>query len=158
MAPVPSGLKREIRQTRPFRSLEEEASLGIVRTAAALEHAFGQALKPYDITPTQYNVLRILRGAGPEGLCRHEVGSRLIREVPDVTRLLDRMEDQGLIERARKGRDRRYVTTTITKKGLELVRDLQDTVDGLHRDLLGHMDRAQLRTLVSLLDDARHRG
>src|SRR4051794_8759267 len=95
------GLQSELKQTKPFRSLEEEAPLNIARTAAVLEHALAQALKPYDITPTQYNVLRILRGAGRDGLCRNEVGERLVTRVPDVTRLLDRMEEQGLLARER---------------------------------------------------------
>ena len=150
------GLKDEIKQSRPFRSLEEEVTLGIVRTAAALEHCISHALKPHGITLTQYNVLRILRGAGPEGLCRNEVGQRLLREVPDVTRLLDRMEEQGLIARERKGSDRRYVTATITRKGTDLLKKLQDTVDALHRRRLGHMDRTRLEQLIALLDDARH--
>src|SRR5215218_10993455 len=102
------SLQDELKQRKPW-SLEEEAYLNISRTAAVLEHALVQALKPFDITPTQYNVLRILRGAGPDGLCRNEVGERLVRRVPDVTRLLDRMEDGGLIARRRGKDDRRYV-------------------------------------------------
>jgi DNA-binding MarR family transcriptional regulator len=153
-----SRIHDELKQTRPFRSLEEEAALSIVRTAAALEHTFIQAMRPYDITPTQYNVLRILRGAGADGLCRNEVGQRLIRQVPDVTRLLDRMEELDLIARQRGGKDRRYVTTTITKKGLELLKKLDEKVDQIHQDQLGHVDHARLRELIRLLDAARHRG
>ena len=78
--------------TRPFKSLEEEAILNIARTAAIVDHAGADALKRFDLTGTQYNVLRILRGAGENGLCRNEVGERLVTKVPDVTRLLDRME------------------------------------------------------------------
>jgi DNA-binding MarR family transcriptional regulator len=155
---MPSRIHEELKQTRPFRSLEEEAALGIVRTAATLEHIFTQAMRPYDITPTQYNVLRILRGAGADGLCRNEVGQRLIRQVPDVTRLLDRMEELDLIARQRGGKDRRYVTTTITKKGLELLKKLDEKVDQIHQDQLGHVDHARLRELIRLLDAARHRG
>jgi DNA-binding MarR family transcriptional regulator len=153
---MPSRIHGELKQTRPFRSLEEEAALTIVRTAAALEHAFAQALRPYDITPTQYNVLRILRGAGGDGLCRNAVGQRLIRQVPDVTRLLDRMEELDLIARQRGGKDRRYVTTTITKKGLELLKRVDEKVDEIHQDQLGHVDRARLQQLIRLLDTARH--
>jgi DNA-binding MarR family transcriptional regulator len=155
---MPSRIHEELKQTRPFRSLEEEAALSIVRTAAALEHTFTQAMRPYDITPTQYNVLRILRGAGADGLCRNEVGQRLIRQVPDVTRLLDRMEELDLIARQRGGKDRRYVTTTITKKGLELLKTLDEKVDEIHQDQLGHVDRGRLQQLIRLLDAARHRG
>ena len=156
MATRLSRLSEELKQTRPFRSVEEEAALSIVRTAALLEHRFAQAIKPYDITSTQYNVLRILRGAGSEGLCRNEVGQRLVREVPDVTRLLDRMEEIDLIARQRGGKDRRYVTTTITKKGLDLLKKVDEKVDEIHHTQLGHLDRTQLRHLVELLDTVRH--
>src|SRR5215217_305857 len=98
---VPSQLQAELKQARPFKSLEEEAHLSIQRTAALLEHAFESALKPHRITATQYNVLRILRGSEPDGLCRHEIAQRLVRQVPDVTRLLDRLEDTKLINRQR---------------------------------------------------------
>ncbi|MDP1569856.1 MAG: MarR family transcriptional regulator [Vicinamibacterales bacterium] len=150
-------LQDEIKQRKPFRSLREEALLNIARTAAALEHEVAQALKPYDITPTQYNVLRILRGAGAEGLCRNEVGARLIRRVPDVTRLLDRMEETGLLVRQRSGTDRRYVTTTIAKKGLDLLARLEGPITEIHRAQLGHVAEARLRTLVDLLDEVRSR-
>jgi DNA-binding MarR family transcriptional regulator len=155
---MPSRIHEELKQTRPFRSLEEEAALSIVRTAAALEHTFAQAMRPYDITPTQYNVLRILRGAGTDGLCRNEVGQRLIRQVPDVTRLLDRMEELDLIARQRGSKDRRYVTTTITRKGLELLKKLDAKVDQMHQEQLGHVDHARLQQLIRLLDAARHPG
>jgi DNA-binding MarR family transcriptional regulator len=154
---MPSRLRDEIKQTRPFRSVEEEAALSIVRTAALLEHTFAQAIKGHDITATQYNVLRILRGAGGEGLCRNEVGARLVRQVPDVTRLLDRMEQLDLIARQRGSKDRRYVTTTITKKGLDLLKKLDGKVDAINQELLGHLDAGRLRQLIQLLDTARHR-
>jgi DNA-binding MarR family transcriptional regulator len=153
-----TGLRGELKQTKPFKSVEEEAALSIVRTAACLEHAFAQALKPYEITPTQYNVLRILKGAGPSGLCRNEVGARLLRPVPDVTRLLDRMEEIDLIARRRGGADRRYVTTTISEKGLKLLDALDDTVRTLHREQLGHLKDARLRQLVDLLAAARNKA
>mgnify|MGYP002622256138 CR=1 FL=1 len=92
-------LREELKQNRPFRSAEQEALLALQRTAAVFDHAFSEAMKPWGITPTQYNVLRILRGAGDKGLCRHEIGDRMVTRVPDVTRLLDRMEAAGLIER-----------------------------------------------------------
>src|SRR3954447_23115731 len=110
--PAAGTLQEELKQRKPW-ILEEEAFLNISRTAAVLEHSLVQALKPFDITPTQYTVLRILRGAGHDGLCRNEVGERLVRRVPDVTRLLDRMEDTGLLARTRDGDDRRYVTARI---------------------------------------------
>jgi DNA-binding MarR family transcriptional regulator len=150
-------LHEEIKQRKPSRSVREEALLNVARTAAMLDHEVAHALKPHDITPTQYNVLRILHGAGPEGLCRNEVGARLVRPVPDVTRLLDRMEDIGLIARTRSDGDRRYVTTTITKKGVELVQRLEEPIDAIHRALLGHVAERRLRALSVLLNEVRSR-
>lgn len=148
-------LQDELKQTKAWKSLEEEAVLNIARTAAVLEHRLAQALKPHQITPTQYNVLRILRGAGSGGLCRNAVGERLVRKVPDVTRLLDRMEHLTLIERTREGSDRRYVTTRITDKGLRMVNELDDQIQAIHQDLLGHLGPDNLRQLVGLLELAR---
>ena len=150
-----AGLKAELKQTKPFVTLEEEAVLNIARTFAMLEHDLSQALKPYDITPTQYNVLRILRGAGDTGLCRNEIGGRLIRQVPDVTRLLDRMEEAGLIARERVGRDRRFVVTTISKQGLSVLAKLDGEITAIHRRQLGHVDARSLRTLIALLTKIR---
>src|SRR5512137_2948129 len=127
-----TDLRTELKQKRPFRDVRHEASLSIQRTAAVLEHAFESFVRPYGITATQYNVLRILRGAGSDGLCRNEVGERLVRRVPDVTRLLDRLEDQRLIVRVRGGDDRRFVTTRITKDGLKLLEKLDPAVDRFH--------------------------
>jgi DNA-binding MarR family transcriptional regulator len=152
---VAPNLRDELKQTRPWASLQEEVSLNIARTAAVLDHELAQVLKPYGITSTQYNVLRILRGAGETGLCRNEVGERLIRPVPDVTRLLDRMEQQALIDRRRVGDDRRFVTTYITAQGLELLVKLDDLILTFHRDRLSHLDSDQLKALVELLESVR---
>ncbi len=150
------GLQEELKQARPFKCLEEEVFLSIARTSAVLEHGFAQSLKPYGITATQYNVLRILRGAGPEGLCRNEIGARLVRSVPDVTRLLDRMEEMSLISRERTGTDRRYVTTRIARQGLELLAQLDDEIAGMHQRQVGHVDRRSLHALVDTLTAIRH--
>jgi DNA-binding MarR family transcriptional regulator len=150
-----SDLKNEIKQTKPFSSLEQEAHLNLERTTAVLGHAFAEALKRFDITPTQYNVLRILRGAGNSGLCRNEVRDRMIAQVPDVTRLLDRLEDAGLIARERQTTDRRQVLTLITEKGLELLDELDEPVAAMHKRSLGHMSAEQLRQLTELLTLAR---
>lgn len=148
-------LHEELKQSKPFHSLEEEAFLNIARTHAVLEHTLAQALKPFDITPTQYNVLRILRGAGADGLCRNEVGERLVRRVPDVTRLLDRMEEMDLVGRVRGGEDRRYVTARITRQGLALLERLDREICRIHRTQLGHVDRKLLRSLIDLLTAVR---
>ncbi|HEX8393224.1 MAG TPA: MarR family transcriptional regulator [Longimicrobium sp.] len=155
---MPNRLQDDLRQTRPFSSLEQEAHLSVQRTEAVLGHAVAEMLKPFDITPTQYNVLRILRGAGEEGLCRNDVRDRMVAKVPDVTRLLDRMEAAGLVQRERGGSDRRYVTTRITAQGLRLVDSLDEPVAALHRRMLGHMDELELRTLIDLLARAREEG
>lgn len=150
-----TNLRAEIRQSQPFASLEQEAHLGLLRTAAALDHAMAEALKPYGITPTQYNVLRILRGAGEQGLCRNEVRERMVARVPDATRLLDRMEAAGLTQRARDSRDRRFVTTRITEAGLRLLAELDAPVLELHRAHFGHLDAEELRALIGLLERVR---
>ncbi|MFN8060160.1 MAG: MarR family winged helix-turn-helix transcriptional regulator [Vicinamibacterales bacterium] len=155
---MPRGLQAELKQSKPFGSPEEEVHLNIVRTAAVLEHRFARVLKPHDLTPTQYNVLRILRGAGANGLCRNEVGERLLCRVPDVTRLLDRMEESGLIARHRGGDDRRFVTTRITPHGLALLDRVAPDVEATHRAHLGHLDKARLRQLVELLTLVRQPG
>ena len=118
---MPPTLQEEIRQRKPFGSAEEEAMLSIARTAAVLEHAAGEMLKKHGLTITQYNALRILRGAGAEGLCRNEIRDRLISRVPDATRLLDRLEDTGLVTRTREGEDRRFVLSRITPAGSTIV-------------------------------------
>lgn len=155
---MPTTLRDEIKQTRPFASLEQEAHLSIERTAAILGHAVAEVLKPYGITRTQYNALRILRGAGDAGLCRNEVRERLVAQVPDASRLLDRMEAAGLIRRERDPADRRFVTTRITEEGLRMVGELDGPIDALHRRRLGVLDAGQLQTLIGLLARLREEG
>jgi len=148
-------LRDEIRQTRPFTSLEQEAYLSLGRTWALLEHSTAESLKLHEITPTQYNVLRILRGAGVQGLCRGEVMERMIARVPDATRLLDRMEAAGLIARERSREDRRFVTTRITEEGLRLLAGLDDAMTELHRRQFAMLDEEALRGLIDLLGNVR---
>ncbi len=148
-------LRREIKQEVPFSSLEQEAFLNLLRTAALLEHRLAERLKAYGLTPTQYNALRILRGAGPDGLCRNEVRSRMVAPVPDATRLLDRLTSLGLTVRDRDGEDHRFVTTRITDGGLELLNRLDGPVAEMLKGQLGHMPRSDLRRLVELLGAAR---
>ena len=152
---MPRPLHVELKSARPFDLLEEETHLSIVRTAAILEHAMAQALKPYGLTVTQYNVLRILRGAGEGGLCRNEIGERLLRQVPDVTRLLDRLTDLKLIGRERTDTDRRMVRTHITPKGLKILAELDAPVRAFHRTRLEGMSRQKLRQLVDTLAELR---
>src|SRR5947209_16625049 len=118
---MPNTLRAYIRQTKPFSSLHQEAMLSVVRTSTAMSDAVDELLRPHGVGSTQYNVLRILRGAGPAGLCRNELRDRMLTRMPDVTRLLDRMEDAGLVARARDNEDRRMVSTRITEAGLKLL-------------------------------------
>lgn len=151
-------LKAELKQRKPFRSLEHEAHLSLQRTAAQLEHEFDGVVKPHGITSTQYNVLRILRGAEPSGLCRNEIGARMVRSVPDVTRLLDRLEEARLVTRERGSEDRRLVRTRVTAEGLSLLAALDPVVDAAHRDGLGRLGDGRLRSLIDLLGRIRDPG
>ena len=148
-------LRDEIRQRKPFDSLQQEAHLSVGRTEAVLQEGLERLLKPYGISGTQYTVLRILRGAGADGLCRNEVRDRLINRMPDVTRLLDRMESAGLVTRSRGTEDRRVVSTRLTKRGRELVDALDAPIAAEHRRRLGHMTEEQLGRLIELLALAR---
>jgi len=149
-------LQDEIKQTKPFPRRSSEASLAIVRTAAVIDHALQDVLRPFDLTPTQYNVLRILRGAGEAGLCGREIGERLISQVPDVSRLLDRMDEMGLITRAREEADRRHVTARITVKGQLLVREVEAPLLKLEKSLFGSVSEADLIHLIGVLDEVRN--
>jgi DNA-binding MarR family transcriptional regulator len=151
----PSKLLDEIRQTRPFASRQQEVYLAILRTAAVLEHATVEMLRPHGVTPTQYNVLRILRGAGKGGLCRNAVRDRMVANVPDATRLLDRMEASGLIERQRDEQDRRFVTARITAEGLRLLDVLDEPMQALHRQQLGPLEPDEVDALITLLERIR---
>ena len=155
---MPSNLKSELQQRKPFSGLEQEATLSIARTEAALRQPLEELLKGAGVSLTQYNVLRILRGAGAEGLTRNEIRDRLINRMPDVTRLLDRMEDAGWVTRARETEDRRCVATHLSRSGRALVDSLDAPVQEEHVRRLSHMTRTQLRTLIDLLALARERS
>ena len=147
----------DVEPPRPFATLAREVMLSVERTAAVLGHAFADALRPHGITPAQYNVLRILKSAGPNGLCRQEVRDRLVAEVPDVTRLIDRLEVAHLVRREADENDRRYRNTHITPHGLGLLQRLEAPVAELQRQQLGHLTERQLRALVDMLAAARER-
>jgi DNA-binding MarR family transcriptional regulator len=151
-------LQAAIRQTRPFESLEAEAFLNLQRSADALTRGLAELLRGADLSPTQYNVLRILRGAGPEGLSCGEVGERMVTRDPDITRLLDRMERRGFVARSRERSDRRVIRVRITPGGLQTVNQLDGPVAALHRQQLGGMGSRRLRSLIDLLEKARGEG
>lgn len=148
-------LRAEIKQTRAFMSLEQEVFLQVVRTASALEHGMAEGLKPHGLTMTQYNALRILRGAGAKGLCRNELVDRMLTPVPDATRLLDRLIGAGYVIKHRDAEDKRYVTARITSEGLALLAELDGHVVDMHRKQLGHLTHDELRRLADLLEAVR---
>jgi DNA-binding MarR family transcriptional regulator len=137
-------------------SLEERVFVALWRAADTLARAGEDLLKAHNLSSTQYNVLRILRGAGEKGLSCREIGERLIRRDPDITRLLDRLEARGLLGRTRETEDRRVVTTRITAAGLRLLGKLDEPVQDLHRRQLEHMPEKQLLQLLNLLERARN--
>src|SRR5215468_5561001 len=141
--------------TKESAPLEQRVFLALLKTADALGQEAEQLTHTADLTGTQYNVLRILRGAEPGGLACRGIGDRMITHDPDITRLLDRMEKRGLITRERQKDDRRVVKTRITPKGLELLKPLDQPMRDLHKRQFRHMAGARLKTLYSLLDELR---
>jgi DNA-binding MarR family transcriptional regulator len=149
------GLQAELKQKVPFTSREQEAYLSVLRTADALEASVEARLKEFGLTGTQYNALRILRGAGAEGLPCSEVGERMITRDPDITRLLDRLQKRGLVERSRGKRDRRVVYGKITAAGLKLLRELDGPIEKHGREMLQHLGQTKLKQLIELLELVR---
>jgi DNA-binding MarR family transcriptional regulator len=149
------NIQAELKQKKPFSCREEELFLNILRTSDQLMRRVADVLKPADLSATQYNVLRILRGAVPEGLACGEISERMVTRDPDITRLLDRLEKRGLVARSREKADRRVVTARIADAGLELLRKLDDTVARLHKAQLGHLDAKAQEHLIKLLEQAR---
>jgi DNA-binding MarR family transcriptional regulator len=135
--------------------LEEEVSLEILRTAASLEHFLAEQLKAYDLTMKQYNVLRILRGAGQNGLCRNEVRAQMIAPVPDATRLIDRLITAGYVQKDQNPDDKRFIATRITKSGLDLLQSMDQPILEIHRSQIGHLSKADLNQLSTLLQETR---
>ena len=142
---------------RPPAALEERIFLALLKAADALGQEAEQLTRTASLTGTQYNVLRILRGAGPEGLACRGIGERMITHDPDITRLLDRMEKNGLITRERQKDDRRVVKTRITPRGLELLKPLDQPMRDLHKRQFRHMAGGRLKTLYGLLEEIRRK-
>jgi DNA-binding MarR family transcriptional regulator len=150
-----AGLKLEIAQEAPFSSVEEEALLNLLRTSDCLHRAFHLKTRDWGVTSTQYNVLRILRGAKPHGLTCSAIGSRMITAEPDITRLLSRLKALKLVRQRRDPQDRRAVWTQISEAGLDLLRNMDPAIKRLPGELLGHLERAELSELIRLLELAR---
>ncbi|HWA15788.1 MAG TPA: MarR family transcriptional regulator [Gemmatimonadales bacterium] len=152
------SLRDEIKQTKPFSSPAEEATLNIVRTAEVIRTMGAERLKPYGITITQYNVLRILRGAGAAGLPCGQIADRMVTQDSDITRLLDRLSSMGLIERGRSETDRRVVTTVLSADGRKLLTKLDPVVKQLNHDLLGQLDERTIAAMIRGLEQIRERA
>jgi MarR family transcriptional regulator, organic hydroperoxide resistance regulator len=138
-----------------FRSREQEATLGLLRTADAVKRSLAQVIEPHGVTPQQYNVLRILRGAGSDGIPTLTIGERMIEQTPGVTRLVDRLERKGLVARTPCPKDRRRVFCRITAKGLDLLKELDDPVNRWDSQAVSVLPPSELDTLVDLLDRVR---
>jgi DNA-binding MarR family transcriptional regulator len=150
-----SALQRELRQRRPFRSPAHEATVGLMRTADLIRRQAAALIEPHGITLQQFNVLRILRGAGDEGLPTLEVAERMIEQTPGVTRLLDRLEAKELVRRQRCPKDRRQHLCWITNKGLSLLEKLDIVTDGAQEEALKGLRHKDRVTFIRLLDGIR---
>jgi len=153
-----SLLRKEIRQQRPFVSKREEAFLNLQRTAALHSQSLATLLKEYGVTPTQYNALRILRGAHPVAMSCKEVGERMVTPVPDVTRLVDRLEKRGLVERARGAEDRRVVEVSITEGGRAVLKRIDQPLAKWMSLELASLSDEQIEDLIDLLERVRRAG
>lgn len=151
----PRSLREEIRQTKPFDSPEQEAILGLYRTCDVLRRRFAQLAEPHGISLQQYNVLRILRGRGREGLPTLEIADRMIEKAPGITRLLDKLEAKRLVRRRRCPEDRRQVLCWITDPGLSLLAKLDKPLGGAGSRSMELLTRAELRQLISILEKVR---
>jgi DNA-binding MarR family transcriptional regulator len=156
MSDVTSAIQREIGQTQPFRTRAQEATIAILRTADVIRRRITGVLEPHGITMQQFNVLRILRGARGKPMPTLDIGERLIEQTPGITRLLDRLEEKGLVRRERCTQDRRQVHCFITQQGLDVLAAVDGTVDG-EDDVVGlALSDGELATLVGFLDRIRH--
>lgn len=148
-------LQTEIRQSRPFPHPAEEAFLNLVRTAGWLMRGVEETLRPFGLSHAQYNVLRILAGAGPAGLPCGEVGTRMVARDPDMTRLLDRLEKRGYVRRGRATDDRRVIRAYLTPDGATILKTLEKPVRDAIRGPLSPLGAAKLEQLTSLLEEVR---
>jgi DNA-binding MarR family transcriptional regulator len=152
------GVLQAIRQSKPFACLEQAVHVNLLLTAEVLARSVAELLKPHGLTPAQYNILRILRGAPREGLPCGEIGGRLITRVPDITRLIDRLEGRGLVQRAHDPADRRVTLVHITPEGLRVLRPIDQPMVDLHQRMLKPLGEKRLKQLDMLLDLARGEG
>jgi len=142
----------EISQTKPFSCREEEVFLNLARSYEHLLQGLAELFRNYNLSTTQYNVLRILRGAGPVGLTCTEAANRMISHDPDITRLFDRLESRGLVTRSRSAEDRRVVMASISQAGLELVGQIDQPLLDLHADQMKKLSAEKIEELIGLLE------
>jgi len=147
-------LQHDLKKKRPFESPEQEAALSVVRTSDQLQIRFARLFREYGLTPSQYNVLRILRGEG-KPLPILEIASRTITVVPGITGLIDRLEQAGFVNRLRCEKDRRVIYVALTDHGTRTLDDLDEPLLALHRKLLGHLSQGDLKNLIRLLETVR---
>jgi DNA-binding MarR family transcriptional regulator len=152
---VAGKILSELQQTKPFRHVEEELFLNVQRTADALMQELLDVLRPFGLSATQYNVLRILRGAGDAGVTCKDIAARMVTRDPDITRLLDRLERRHLLTRTRAKEDRRFVAIRITDEGLALLRQLDEPIGQKQVDLMRHVDHEQIPIAIELMEQLR---
>jgi DNA-binding MarR family transcriptional regulator len=147
-------LQHELKKKRPFESPQEEAVLSVLRTSDRLQICIARLLREHGLTPSQYNVLRILRGEG-KPLPVLEIASRTVAVVPGITGLIDRLEQAGFVNRLRCEKDRRVIYVALTDQGATTLAGLDGPLVELHRQLLGHLSGAELKELIRLLEKVR---
>lgn len=152
---MPTRIERELKQRKPFPTRNEEAAVALMRTADLVRRTIAQVIEPHGITTQQYNVLRILRGAGDQGLPTLEIAERMIEQTPGITRLIDRLEAKHLVSRERCPTDRRQVFCRITEEGMGLLAGLDEPVRRADSGALAALTERELGSLLGLLDKTR---
>ena len=155
MTPKPSRIQSEIKQKRPFRSRHQEATIALLRTADVVRRRIAQVIAAGGVTPQQYNVLRIIAGAGKDGIPTLDIAGRMIEITPGITRLLDRLEARKLVRRERCPTDRRQVLCWLTEAGRGVLRDLEGPVNQADRSSIGDLATGDLERLIELLESVR---
>lgn len=155
MAKTTSAIQRELKQKRPFRSAQQEATLALLRTADVVRRRIAGVIEPCGITVQQYNVLRIILGAGKDGIPTLDIAERMIERAPGITRLLDRLEAKKLVRRQRCATDRRQVMCWITEPGLKLLKEMEEQVNQADHMAIGDLAAAELERFIGLLDAVR---
>jgi DNA-binding MarR family transcriptional regulator len=153
--PRVSAIQRELRQTKPFRSVAQEATVALLRTASIVNRAAARVVEPAGLSVAQYNALRIIRGAGTGGIATLAIRERMIDEGTTITRLLDKLEDAGLIRRERSVPDRRQVMCYATDAGRTLLDELDPRVNAMDEEVVSALNREQLEQFIELLDVVR---